>query len=49
MTLKELVEAGEITQEQANDWMLWKFQNLGCSGSAIGESDPKPAQETYQG
>lgn len=49
METKELVEAGLITKEEAMDWMLWKFQNLGCSGSAIGESDPKPAQEVYQG
>lgn len=49
MTLKELVEAGEITKEEAIDWMLWKMQNLGSSGSAIGESEPAPYQEAYRG
>lgn len=49
MTLNELVETGEITKDEALDWMMWKFQNIGASGSAIGEFDPTPYKEPYQG
>lgn len=49
MTLKELVESGEITKEEAIDWILWKMQNLGGSGSAIGESEPALYREVYRG
>jgi len=49
MEIKELVEKGFISKEEAMDWFLWKMQNLGGSGIAMGEFDPVPFQEAYTG